>query len=155
MSDNYALTDLEGTTLGEAEVSLLSEGDLCVSLGDGEAEKAIVLVEARADGTFAVRILNPDASLIHGLVVGEPRGPKKYTLGYHGSDTGHVHVALSDRNLGGELFDVALYDREVVDTKTGVDGEEQSLRDLRKLLGYANAAIEAGLDPEPVADKIG
>jgi hypothetical protein len=44
-----------------------------------------------------------------------------YTWGYHGSDSGHVDVALApshwSRGLDpqrDELFDVALYDREVI-----------------------------------------
>ena len=154
---DYRLTDLEGQVVGEAVVSL-NDGDLLVGLRPADAhpqdETAIITVEGRANGSVAIHIMDRDGNRIHMQVVEPPvKQPQKYTWGYHGSDTSHVHVATADRNLGGELFDVALYDREVVDTKTGVDGEEQSLRDLRKLIGYANAAIEAGLDPEPVQDK--
>jgi hypothetical protein len=83
---------------------------------------------------------------------------KPYIWSYTGSGAGYVEVA---RQAGDEpnwhhdnaLFDVALYDPEVLDEKTGVDCREQSLRDLREMIGYANAALKAGLDPEPVPDK--
>ena len=84
-----------------------------------------------------------------------------YDWGYHGSDTQYVHVAkLLPGYKGGifsdkrdELFDVTLYDKDCTDPKTGNDAEYQSLLDLRELLGYANAALKAGLAPEPVADR--
>jgi hypothetical protein len=80
----------------------------------------------------------------------------EYTWGYHSTDSGHVHVALvqGENHDRDELFDVALYDPEYIDPATGVDGQEQSLRDLRKLIGYANAALKAGLEPEPVPDRL-
>jgi hypothetical protein len=84
-----------------------------------------------------------------------------YTWGYHGSDSGHVDVALApshwSRGLDpqrDELFDVALYDREViVDESTGLNAEDESLQHLRRLIGLANAALAAGLEPLPVPDK--
>jgi hypothetical protein len=91
-----------------------------------------------------------------------PRRPVRYDWGYHGSDTEYVHVAklLTDEPLNGifdprreALFDVTLYDKTVIDKKTGNDSEYQSLCDLRELIGYANAALKAGLEPEPVPDR--
>lgn len=82
-----------------------------------------------------------------------------YTWGYHSSDTQHVHVSkaaghdVSHAGRGTDLFDVTLYDANVTDPHTGLNCEDQSLADLRELLGYANAAIKAGLEPEPVPDK--
>lgn len=77
-----------------------------------------------------------------------------YSWGYHSSETEHVHV--SRHHDGGrveDLFDVTLYDRNYTDPTTGRNAEDQSLFDLRELIGYANAAIEAGLEPLPVPDK--
>lgn len=62
-------------------------------------------------------------------------------------------VAFIDASGRNELFDVTLYDREVMDETTGRNAEDQSLVDLRDLIGLANAALRAGLQPEPVADK--
>jgi hypothetical protein len=80
-----------------------------------------------------------------------------YDWGYHSSDTSAVHVVRKgeDGARDEDLFDVALYDRECVDSNTGLDCETQSLNDLRELIGFANAAIQAGLDPLPVQDRIG
>lgn len=78
----------------------------------------------------------------------------RYDWGYHSSDAGHVHVVFIDEGDRDEQFDVALYDPEEIDIATGINAQDQSLADLRRLLGYANAAIEAGLEPLPVADKI-
>lgn len=82
-----------------------------------------------------------------------------YTWGYHGSETEHVHVALSLSHvtpfgpLREELFDVTLYDRDYDDARTGLNAEDASLLALRTLLGLANAALAAGLEPLPVPDK--
>lgn len=74
MSDTYTLHDLEAKPLAEAEVRLLAEGDLCIDLStftgkDLLVEKAIILVEARQDGTFQVRFLTPDATLISEVLI--------------------------------------------------------------------------------------
>lgn len=61
-----------------------------------------------------------------------------YDWGYHSSDEGHVHVALTEDGVRRELFDVTLYDPEVVDDRTGLTGQEQSLADLKALLAAAN-----------------
>ena len=78
-----------------------------------------------------------------------------YTWGYHSSDTASVHVSHKTGTRTQDLFDVTLYDREFVDADTGRNSEDQSLLDLRTLLGLANAALKAGLAPEPVADREG
>jgi hypothetical protein len=77
-----------------------------------------------------------------------------YEWGYHGSDTQSVHVAKLDGTRREDLFDVTLYDRDCIDPNSGLNCEDQSLVDLREMIGYANAAIKAGLTPEPVADKV-
>jgi hypothetical protein len=77
----------------------------------------------------------------------------EYTWGYHSSEPQFVHVALVTGERRNDLFDVALYDRDYEDPDTGRNAEDQSLFDLRHLIGLANAAIQAGLDPLPVPDK--
>ena len=78
-----------------------------------------------------------------------------YDWGYHSSDEQHVHVAFNGPKGRDELFDVTLYDPEVVvDVDTGETADEESLFALRQLLGYANAALKAGLEPLPVPDKV-
>lgn len=74
MTQHHTLHDMEGTPLAEAEVRTLSEGDLCIDLSsytgkDLLQEKVIILVEARENGTFQVRFLTPDASLISEVIV--------------------------------------------------------------------------------------
>jgi len=81
-----------------------------------------------------------------------PAAPQ-YVWGYHSSDSAFVHVALDYNGHRDTLFDVALYDRTVLDQSTGRNCEDQSLFDLRQLIGLANAALKAGLEPEPVAEK--
>ena len=78
-----------------------------------------------------------------------------YEWGYHSSDEQHVHVAAvhDDGGRREDLFDVALYDATVIDPDSGRNCMDQSLVDLRQLIGLANAALKAGLAPEPVEDK--
>jgi hypothetical protein len=67
-SYSFNLHDLEGTPIAEAEVRLLSEGDLCIDLHDSpdedRKERAIITIEARDNGSFFVRVMDADASLI-------------------------------------------------------------------------------------------
>lgn len=77
-----------------------------------------------------------------------------YSWGYHSSDEQYVHVSRVE--AGGrtkDLFDVTLYDPEYTDPDTNRNAMDQSLLDLRKMIGLANAALAAGLAPEPVPDK--
>lgn len=77
-----------------------------------------------------------------------------FTWGYHSSDEQHVHVAFVDETgARDDLFDVTLYDPDVIED-SGRTAMEESLLKLRELLGLANAALKAGLEPEPVADRI-
>lgn len=89
-----------------------------------------------------------------------------YDWGYHSSDEQYVHVSrVTDEVLTDtagdyqaehpeDLFDVTLYDPDCPATDgKGGSAMAQSLRDLRELIGYANAALKAGLAPEPVADR--
>jgi len=77
-----------------------------------------------------------------------------YTWGYPGSDEQYVYVALDQENGRTEdLFDVTLYDPECLNPDTGLNGMEESLRDLRRLIGLANAALSAGLEPTAVPDR--
>ena len=79
-------------------------------------------------------------------------GRPRYVWGYHSSDEQAVHVSLDDgKGRVEDLFDVALYDPEVI--VDGVDCLTKSRHDLRTLIGYANAALVAGLAPLPVPDK--
>jgi hypothetical protein len=76
------------------------------------------------------------------------------TWGYFGSDASAVCVTLvHDGGRREDIFDVTLYDVNEIDPVSGRNCQDQSLFDLRYLLGLANAAIKAGLDPEPVPDK--
>ena len=73
-----------------------------------------------------------------------------YDWGFADSAEAVYVLKAVDGNMD-ELFDVALYDPDVIDPNTGIDAQTQSLNDLRTLIGYANAALAAGLDPLPVA----
>ena len=76
----------------------------------------------------------------------------RYDWGFHDSADG-VHVLKNDgKGRTEDLFDVSLYDPNYVNPDTGLDSQTQSLNDLRELIGYANAALAAGLNPLPVAE---
>ena len=75
-----------------------------------------------------------------------------YTWGYHSSDEGHVHVSLvHDGGRVEDLFDVALYDPEVIDPDTGRNCRDQSLHDLERLIALANTALDSELRAEITA----
>jgi len=64
-----------------------------------------------------------------------------YEIGWHSSDDTVCHVALvDDKGEREDLFDVALYDPEVIEDN-GVDSRTNSERALQLLLDRANKAL--------------
>lgn len=62
----------------------------------------------------------------------------RYEIGWHSSDEGSCHVALiDDEGERDELFDVQLYDPEVVEDD-GRTAREVSLAALERLIDHAN-----------------
>lgn len=77
----------------------------------------------------------------------------EYQIGWHSDDEGHCHVALID-NEGkrDELFDVALYDPEVIED--GVTARERSLAKLEELVERANAAPDDCVSRESLIEAL-
>jgi len=64
-----------------------------------------------------------------------------YEIGWHSSDNRYCHVALiSDDGERDEIFDVTLYDPEVIEDN-GVDSRTNSEKALQLLVDRANKSL--------------